>query len=104
MALTLDEKGVLWVGTQGGGLSRFNPADETFKTYTMEEGLPSSNIASIIPDKWGELWISTSNGLSRFNVEEDRFINYDISYGFQVSNFYSGAALLSKNGKNIFRR
>ncbi len=56
-----DKIGYLWLGTQGGGLSRFN--GEEFKVWNENDGLQSNYIHSLafVNDS---LFIGTKNGLS----------------------------------------
>lgn len=64
-ALLVDSRGYLWLGTQGGGLSRFD--GEHFKTYTIHDGLPNNYVLSIKEDAQANLWIGTMNGVCSFN-------------------------------------
>ncbi len=64
-ALCEDQRGYIWMGTNGGGLSAFNGFE--FKTYTSADGLPSNYILSMAEDNKGMLWIGTKNGLATFN-------------------------------------
>ncbi|MBC8233712.1 SpoIIE family protein phosphatase [bacterium] len=52
-----DRNGVLWFGSQGGGLCRYD--GHTFRTFTTEDGLPSNDIWTIYEDSKGNLWIGT---------------------------------------------
>jgi ligand-binding sensor domain-containing protein/signal transduction histidine kinase len=59
-ALEEDTNGRLWIGTDGGGLSVYNRATDTFETIRNppgEEGLPSDRIFSLKADGNGGLWI-----------------------------------------------
>ena len=47
-----------------------------FINYTLDEGLPSSSIASIYQDQKGYIWLGTQQGISRYN-------------GYKFDNFYS---------------
>ena len=67
----MDDRGVIWVGTEGGGLSRFNRTDETFTTYMEKDGLPNNVIYGIVPDRSGALWLSSNAGLSCFYPDND---------------------------------
>lgn len=53
-----DRKGVLWVGTNIGGLNRFNQREGTFTSfYDMTKGL--SSVIQIYEDKAGRFWVGT---------------------------------------------
>lgn len=64
-SLIQDSKGNLWLGTNGGGLSRFNGKE--FFSYTKKDGLADNNIRSLLQDSGGNIWIGSSIGLTRFN-------------------------------------
>lgn len=64
IALEIDSKGDVWVGTWGGGLSRFDGKNWT--TYTTVEGLPGNHIFMLHYDANGQLWIGTNKGLARW--------------------------------------
>jgi ligand-binding sensor domain-containing protein/two-component sensor histidine kinase len=49
------------------------------KLYTVNEGLPVSNIYHIYQDHFDYLWIGTYNGVSRFDGRD--FVNYSLSDG-----------------------
>jgi len=66
----IDEKGVLWFGTWGGGLSRFD--GKKFKNYTTVDGLPGNIINAIEIDSKGVMWIGTNKGLSRYDGKRFR--------------------------------
>jgi ligand-binding sensor domain-containing protein len=38
----------------------------TFKTYTVGDGLPDNTIKSVLEDSHGNLWLSTNKGISKF--------------------------------------
>lgn len=69
-----DSRGLLWMGTRGGGITKFDGLK--FKTYTQKDGLPS-NYIFCIKENWDKrLWIGTDNGISVYNGV--RFINHNI--------------------------
>ena len=55
-ALYEDSDGLLWIGTDDGGLNRFDPATETFTAYENHLTGPSS-VEPIHEDQAGRLWI-----------------------------------------------
>ncbi len=106
LSLFESRKGELWVGTFGGGLNKLIPGEEgevaTFKTYSIEEGLPNNVIKAILEDEQGQLWVSTNKGLSRFDTEKEIFKNFDVADGLQDSEFQELAAVKRKDGELIF--
>ena len=62
IALEVDDKGHVWAGTWGGGLSRFDGKNWT--TYTTVEGLPGNHIFMLHMDTEKQLWIGTNKGLA----------------------------------------
>ncbi len=74
---TSDFKGhqVLWVGTMAG-LDIYDYESETFRHYTMKDGLPHNHILDLQEDNQGSLWITTKLGLSRFNPQTETFKSF----------------------------
>jgi diguanylate cyclase (GGDEF)-like protein len=78
----LDSGSNLWVGTEGGGLNRYNPEDESFLAYRHDPERPSSlsndRVRAVLQDRSGALWVGTEAGLNRFDHESgsfERFLN-----------------------------
>jgi ligand-binding sensor domain-containing protein/signal transduction histidine kinase len=67
-ALLPDRAGALWIGTGGGGLTRYS--EGSFRTFTVEDGLPHKIITSLAIDATGALWVGTEGGLARFSEEK----------------------------------
>jgi signal transduction histidine kinase len=66
--LHLDSAGVLWIGTQGGGLSRWNQG--RLATFTSREGLPDNTISQILEDDSGRLWLGCNRGICAVQKRE----------------------------------
>ncbi len=99
----VDEPGnVLWIGTAGGGLNRFDIQKGIFEVFTEREGLPNNLIYGILADQQGNLWMSTNQGLSRFSIRERRFTNFTVKDGLQSNEFNSGAFYQSPSGEMFF--
>jgi signal transduction histidine kinase/sugar lactone lactonase YvrE len=64
-AIVEDANGYLWIGTNGGGLARFDGKE--FKTYNTLDGLLSNIVTSLMLDSKQNLWIVHPHGISRFN-------------------------------------
>ncbi len=69
---------VLWLGTDGGGLIRFNPKTYETKIYRHQPGDPTSlsgdTVTAILPNGDGKLWIATKGaGLNLFDSNSEQF-------------------------------
>lgn len=64
-AIVEDVNGYLWIGTNGGGLARFDGKE--FKTYNTLDGLLSNVVTSLMLDAKQNLWIVHPHGISLFN-------------------------------------
>ncbi len=64
-AMIEDKNGYLWIGTDGGGLARFD--GKNFKVYTTLDGLLSNMIISLMMDSHENLWVLHSRGISKFD-------------------------------------
>ncbi len=88
----IDDKGILWLGTFGGGLNKFDPlinenGKPVFVHFRESEGLANDVVRGIEKDDSGFLWIGTANGLSRFDPSTNSFLNFDISDGLPTVKF-----------------
>ncbi len=67
-AVHQDNKGYIWLGTQGGGVSRFD--GNKFENFSTKHGLPSNYIQAIYEDSQHRIWIGTKRGLCYYNGQE----------------------------------
>ncbi len=73
-----DSKGLLWFGTESGGLCKYDGYHFTvYKNSLKDSTSISSNwIYTIFEDSQNILWAGTINGLNRFNREDETFTHY----------------------------
>ena len=83
-ALIQDQTGNLWVGTNGGGLCRFNGKE--FQVFTKKHGLPDNLIGALHQDNSGLLWIATSNGLASYDGKT--FTHYSVDKGVNDGQYF----------------
>ena len=63
-ALFADPSGGLWLGFDGGGVSRLENG-RVQRTYTSAHGLGAGDVNNIHDDPHGALWVATEGGLTR---------------------------------------
>lgn len=63
VAVAVDRAGVVWAGTLGGGLLRFDGSK--WRRYTSADGLPGDHVFTLHQDADNLLWVGTDNGLAR---------------------------------------
>ncbi|MGD2085918.1 MAG: two-component regulator propeller domain-containing protein [Candidatus Aminicenantes bacterium] len=77
-----DADGIFWIGTNGGGLNRFDPEKHQFSHYLVDpESIDSLNniINVIFEDSSGELWIgSGGGGLKKFSRKSKIFTHFPV--------------------------
>ncbi len=102
ISMHLSKLGILWIGTFGGGLNRFDTKTEIFTHFSPEDGLPNSIIFSILEDDNENLWLSTDKGISMFNPKTLTFQNFDRTDGLQDDHFFWGSSFKGKNDELFF--
>lgn len=77
----------LWIGTDGGGLLRFDKVSKKFMRYTTKQGLPNDVVYAVLNDEQSNLWMSTNAGLSCFLRKQNQFINFNVDDGLPGNEF-----------------
>lgn len=67
-----DSKGNLYFGTLSKGMAKYD--GKTLKYLSVEDGMPSTTMVSMVEDKKGNFWLATQEGLSYFDGKT--FKNY----------------------------
>jgi diguanylate cyclase (GGDEF)-like protein len=68
LALYVDERGRLWVGTSAGGLARYDAERDAFVVTSSSSGLSDPAVSAITGDGNGGLWIGTGVGLDHMDA------------------------------------
>ena len=79
MTILQDHQGFIWVGTQNGGLNRYDGYD--FKVYKHdfkdEHSLSNDFVWILFEDSYNNLWVGTTGGgLDLYDRATDSFIHY----------------------------
>lgn len=71
----------LWIGTDGGGLNKFNPQTKKFTRFLNDpqnaNSLSHNSVRAIFEDHTGALWIGTyGGGLNKFERDSKQFTRF----------------------------
>ena len=81
-----EKNNCLWIGTQGGGLNRYDFETKSFMFFDVTDGLPSETIKAVTDNEnTNDLWFTTPYHLVKFNTENFQFISYDRTDGIEKS-------------------
>ena len=80
-----DADDVIWVGTWGGGVSRYE--NGAWQNLSMRDGLAGNIVYSIAQDALGAYWFGTNRGVSRYDGEN--FSSYNVESGLPGNNVYA---------------
>jgi DNA-binding NtrC family response regulator/ligand-binding sensor domain-containing protein len=80
-AMYAEPGGVMWFGTFGGGVSRYD--GNTFVNFTTEDGLAGDDVLAIQGDSDGALWFGTLDGVSRYDGTE--FVTFTTEDGLAAN-------------------
>lgn len=94
-----DMSGLVWIGTDSNGLLRYN-----LKTRKLESisGISCSDVAAIIEDNQGNLWVSTMYGLNRYDRTVNKVTQFFTSDGIGGNQFYDRAVCRLPDGTLVF--
>lgn len=89
-----DRQKNLWIGTEGGGLNRYNRQTQSFSHWIHSaddsNSVEDNCVRAIYEDRSGTLWIGTIGGLYTFDRVNEVFVGYNIyingSYSFYDHN------------------
>ncbi|ABM00078.1 two-component regulator propeller domain-containing protein [Shewanella amazonensis] len=92
--LYLSRDNSLWISTNSGGLSRFNPDTRTFTNYRHNSedinSLSNDSVYDVADGPDGELWVATQIGLNRLNPatgQVRRYLKDDTNAASLPSNY-----------------
>ncbi|MES2284166.1 MAG: two-component regulator propeller domain-containing protein [Bacteroidota bacterium] len=85
LAVFQDDNGVMWFGTNGGGINKYD--GNSYESITDKDGLADNVVYCITKDKKGRILIGTNNGLSVF--DGIRFKNYTTKNGLSHDRIYT---------------
>lgn len=89
-SLSVDRQGKLWMGTNGGGVSTYDPFSGRWRTYTEFDGVAGKVVSAVLASG-DRIWVGTEEGISLFvwnETQGDYFWkeNYLAEKGVPVKN------------------
>ncbi|MEO0007798.1 MAG: hypothetical protein RJA20_1994 [Bacteroidota bacterium] len=96
------EDNIVWIGTKGGGLCKFDKNTAETEIFTTHNGLNDNVIYGILPDSTGKLWLSTNRGISCYDLAARRFFNPFAEYSPLNIEFNTGGYRQLTSGKLAF--
>lgn len=90
----------IWVGS-ASGLLRIDLVTFEEAAITEHDGLPNQYIYAIVPDRMGNLWLSSNQGVIKYMPYKPlghQFKQYTTRNGLSSDEFCPGAALMSRSG------
>jgi signal transduction histidine kinase/ligand-binding sensor domain-containing protein/DNA-binding response OmpR family regulator len=100
--LLQSKDGLLYIGTNGGGLNCLNTNKKSIEVFSIEHGLPSNFINGILTDQNGRIWISTEKGIACFDPDAKKSINIGFIQGLTNDAFNRNAQSKLSSGKIMF--
>lgn len=93
---------VIWIGTRGAGLCKFDIHAENFSWYNKETGFSAENIMGITESSSGDLWISSNSGLYKYDQKKSDFTNFTHNDGLLSNDFNVSSSFKDENGNLYF--
>lgn len=97
-----DDKGNLWLGTDGGGLNVFNKKTEKFTVYDERYGITTDVVYGVLKDEKSNLWISSNSGIFELNTLNNTTRNFGRWDNLQSQQYNYKSYYKSKDGKLYF--
>jgi len=104
-AVCRDREGNLWIGTHGGGLNLFDPVRRRFRRFLYKENdaeTLGSEIAAIMEDSEGRLWVGSQAGIRLFNKAKKDLSPYQGNIDVSTLKNKSVKVIFEDSKKNIW--
>ncbi len=103
VAVCKDQEGTIWVGTNKGGVSFFNPSSNAFgyHKYTSDENATFNDINALIMDRDDKVWIgSDKGGLMHLDLNTNKYQVIGRKSGRSANDIGSTTVVSVAKGKN----
>ncbi len=93
--------GIIWAGTNGGGISKLDFDRNSFEHVTIGNGMPSDHIMGLQPANESEIWITTDKGLVNMNIRTDQLMYFD-KVELNISDAFNFGCQYKDDSGNLF--
>ncbi len=100
-AIVPESDEVLWLGTSGQGLIRYEWKENKLTFLGQETPELGLQVSGLLPDANGALWISTKNGFARLELNSYKFHVFSLEDGLQ-SRLFNPSVHQGESGKMYF--
>ena len=97
-----DSQDIFWLGSNGGGLIKWEKDLGRYEQFCTANGFPSGILCAIYEDDSNHLWISTYEGLVKFEKGTNDIRIYTTKDGLTHNEFNRGSHFKSSDGKLYF--
>ncbi|MBD0256542.1 MAG: response regulator, partial [Cytophagales bacterium] len=89
-SITEDKDGMYWIGHLNHGLDRYDLARNTFRNYSVKNGLPANAIKGLLCDRYNDLWVFTNKGTARLRPADGSVARFDPNDGLLSQSVVGG--------------
>jgi len=98
LSLYYANENIVWMGTDGAGLFRYDVGKDYFEHIELQEGLGLQTISAITQDHIGNFWATTKAGVLKISGDGEAAVHYTKEDGLLSNDFNYGAAFTSSSG------
>ncbi len=102
-----DPAGVIWIGTYGGGLNRWDRVTGQWTHYRHDPADPASlshdQVWAVTGDRDGALWVGAAGGLDRLDPATGDFAHYPMAPIYSIAQSRDGVLWLATAGQGLGR-
>lgn len=101
-SIVKDLSGKLWFGLDNGGIAYYDAKNGMYAHYLGASDWSKKKVFGILPDKKGNLWLSTEKGLVRLNPADGRSQTFTVTDGIAANEFNYNAYFKDSQGVFYF--
>ena len=106
VCLACSPDGTVWIGTNGGGISRCTGRGSDgkwkFETLKTKGSTPSDEVKSITFDRFGNVWFATDHNICSFDTRKGIISSFGVQDGVDDTSCSEGCAVALPDGKLLF--